>query len=72
MHYGDWPVGDVDHINMDKTDKPRLKSSLTSRRDNMNNITTTKANKVVLLVFIGPKREGRWVSGITMIINFII
>ena len=70
MHYGEWPVGDVDHINMDKTDNRISNLRLARRRDNMNNLTATKSNKSGFIGVYWAKRERKWVSGITIDYKF--
>lgn len=71
MHYGKWPVGDVDHINMDKTDNRASNLRLASRRDNMNNLTATKANRSGFIGVYWAARERKWVSAITIDYKFI-
>ncbi len=44
IFYGDWPQGDVDHINMQKADNRIANLRLASRSQNMSNRSHTKRN----------------------------
>lgn len=66
IHFGEWPEDDIDHINMDKTDNRISNLRLVSRGQNMANMRATKANKSGFIGVHWAKREGRWVSSITI------
>lgn len=66
IHYGKWPESDVDHINMVKTDNRISNLRLGSRGQNMANMRATKANKSGFIGVHWAKREGKWVSSITI------
>jgi len=44
LHYGEWPNGDVDHVNMDKLDNRIVNLRIASRAQNMSNRSHTKRN----------------------------
>lgn len=46
MHYGEWPNGDVDHINMDRLDNRIANLRLASRSQNMSNRGATARNRL--------------------------
>ncbi|HAT3754821.1 TPA: HNH endonuclease [Citrobacter amalonaticus] len=70
IYYGEWPESDVDHINMDKTDNRIANLRLSTSGQNMSNMGATKANKSGFIGVFWAKREGRWVSGITINYKF--
>lgn len=46
MHHGEWPEGDVDHINMDRLDNRIINLRIASRSQNLSNRGANRNNKL--------------------------
>lgn len=63
MYYGEWPRGDIDHINMDKSDNRILNLRLATRAQNMVNRGPTKGN-LLGVKGVGISRQGKYTAKI--------
>ncbi|WP_054070229.1 HNH endonuclease [Pseudomonas syringae group genomosp. 3] len=64
-HYGEWPTGDLDHINGIKSDNRIENLRDVSRSENCQNIRSAQCNNAVGLLGVSlPKKGKRWVAQI--------
>ena len=66
MHYGDWPEGQIDHINMDKTDNRIINLRDVAQSPNQWNRTKYKNNTSGFKGVSFYKRDGTWRAQITI------
>lgn len=60
MHYGEWPGGDLDHINGDKTDNRIANLRIVSHRENMLNLPKKTNNTSGVVGVYWAKRDKKW------------
>lgn len=58
IHYGDWPVGELDHINGQRSDNRIANLRIVSRKQNQNN--QRRAQRGNRLGVLGVRWDSRW------------
>lgn len=66
MHYGQWPTGQIDHINGDKSDNRIENLRDVTNRENCRNKRLFKANTSGHVGVWLKKETGKWVAEITV------
>ncbi len=64
FHYGEWPIGCIDHINGDKTDNRLCNLRVTSHAENMKNQKRRSTNTSGVTGVCWSKKDKRWVASI--------
>lgn len=62
--HGEWPSGDIDHINMVKSDNRLQNLRAATRSENFGNLTARKHNRVGVKNVFKAKTEGKWIARI--------
>ena len=65
LHYGEWPVGDMDHINGDRADNRIENIRLVSISDNQRNLCMPKNNTSGQMGVHYDKRIKKWIARIS-------
>lgn len=65
LHYGEWPTGDIDHINGIKTDNRIENLRMVSHAENMKNQRMRKTNTSGRIGVSWTKHYNYWVASIT-------
>jgi hypothetical protein len=66
IHHGEWPIGDIDHINENKSDNRISNLRVASRSENMFNRGSNKNNTSGIKGVSFCKSTNRWRAQITM------
>lgn len=66
MFYGEWPKGEIDHINGDRSDNRIWNLRQTTRTQNMRNQKKHKSNTSGFTGVVWNKKTGRWRATITV------
>jgi hypothetical protein len=60
LYYGEWPEGEIDHINGIRSDNRLINLRVVSHKDNMRNQRLSKANKSGVIGVCWASHRGKW------------